>query len=249
MHMRTKKWARPELAACPYFAEKPHLLRGQWASCFAAAQPLHLELGCGKGVSTAQMAHATPDVNYIAIDISPDVLGVARRNLEATYGETPVSNIMLTRCDIEHIDSFIAPEDRIERIYIHFCNPWSMRPKHHKRRLTHPRQLMLYREFLVDEGEIWFKTDDADLFRDSLKYFAACGFVPRYQTDDLHASGFTPNFVSEHEAKYSAEGIPIHFGIFVKQPGPVTIDPLRWRIWHAMDRADAVSKQADDEQV
>ena len=152
MHMRTKKWARPLLAASDCYVQDPAAARGQWASLFAKEQPLQLELGCGKGVSTARMAHEQRDVNLIAIDISPDVLGCARRNLALVYGDEPVDNVLLTRCDIEQIQRFIAPEDSIGRIYISFCNPWTKRPKHHKRRLTHPRQLMHYREFLTEGG-------------------------------------------------------------------------------------------------
>ena len=90
---------------------------------------------------------------------------------------------MIARYDISYIEKVFAPEDRVERIYINFCNPWTKRPKYAKRRLTHPRQLMQYREFLVDGGEIWFKTDDTALFTESLPYFDACGFELRYQTE------------------------------------------------------------------
>ena len=94
MHMRTKKWARPELAACPYFTDEPEALRGHWRERFEADQPLWLELGCGKGVSTAKMAAATRGVNFIAMDISPDVLGWARRNIERNFQGDPVKNMM-----------------------------------------------------------------------------------------------------------------------------------------------------------
>lgn len=109
MHMRKKKWARPLLAASDCYVQEPAQAAGHWAELFAHRQPLHLELGCGKGVSTAMMAHDNLATNYIAIDISPDVLGCARRNLAAAYGDAPVDNILLTRCDIEQIHNFILP--------------------------------------------------------------------------------------------------------------------------------------------
>jgi len=247
MHMRKKKWARPLLAASDCYADDPAALRGHWAEAFVQQQPLHVELGCGKGVSTAQMACDNRGINYVAIDISPDVLGCARRNLAERYGSDPVDNILLTRLDIEHITAFIAPEDPVERIYISFCNPWDKRPKHRKRRLTHPRQLMQYRTFLREGGEIWFKTDDAALFHDSLTYFRVCGFTCVYSTEDLHASGFTPNYVSEHELKYTAAGVPIRFGIFRMDPGPVEIDPVKWRIWDTVGGADDDNDEEETE--
>ena len=186
MRMRKKKWAQPELDACPYFIADCDRYRGQWRTLFPKAQPLHIELGCGKGVSTAAMAHAEQDTNFVAIDLISDVLGSARRNIAAAYGAESVDNIRLTSKNILFINQTFAPEDRVERIVISFCNPWAEREKHKKRRLTHPRQLMQYREFLIDGGEIWFKTDDDDLFYDSIEYFRLCGFKLRFITFDLH---------------------------------------------------------------
>ncbi len=226
--MRTKKWAKPELAVCPYFTDEAERFRGQWRAQFECDQPLYLELGCGKGVSTAVMIHDNPQIDYVAMDITCNVLGDTRRNIAAAFGDAPVKNAIIARYDISYIEKVFAPEDRVERIYINFCNPWTKRPKYAKRRLTHPRQLMQYRTFLVDGGEIWFKTDDVPLFTESLPYFEACGFEMRYLTNDLHASGFSPNYVSEHEQKFTALGVPIKFVIFRKKPGPVTLDPVRW---------------------
>lgn len=228
MHMRTKKWAKPELMVCPYFTDEPERYRGHWRERFPADAPLYLELGCGKGVSTAAMTRDNSGINFVVMDITCNVLGDTRRNIAAAYGGDPVENVMIARYDISCIEKVFAPEDRIERIYINFCNPWTKRPKYAKRRLTHPRQLMQYRGFLIDGGEIWFKTDDVPLFTESLPYFEACGFETMYLTSDLHASGFMPNYVSEHEMKFTALGVPIKFVIMRKKPGPVEIDPVRW---------------------
>ena len=219
MHMRTKKWAKPELAVCPYFTDEAEKHRGHWRELFEKDQPLHLELGCGKGVSTAAMVYDNKDVNFIAMDITCNVLGDTRRNIAKTYGDEPVKNAMITRYNIEDIRKVFAPEDRVERIYINFCNPWTKRKKHEKRRLTHSRQLMLYRDFLTDEGEIWFKTDSDLLFQDSLTYFKESGFEITYCTYDLHNSdftGFTP--MTEHEKMFTDEGIPTKFLIAKKLP-------------------------------
>ncbi len=253
MHMRTKKWAKPELSVCPYFTDEAERYRGHWREQFAQDAPLYLELGCGKGVSTAAMTRDNLGVNFVVIDITCNVLGDTRRNIAAVYGEEPVGNVMIARYDISAIEKIFAPEDRVERIYINFCNPWTKRPKYAKRRLTHPRQLMQYREFLVDGGEIWFKTDDVPLFTQSLPYFEACGFEMRYLTNDLHASGFAPNYVSEHEMKFTALGVPIKFVIMRKKPGPVAIDPVRWVMPGAFAKlrlagSDGAAKEEEEEE-
>lgn len=237
MHMRTKKWARPELQACPFFINtikgpdsEPGILKGTWRGRFAdPSRPLHLEMGCGKAVSTAQMIADNPGINYAAADLSADVLGVARRNIAARCGENP-GNIMLLMADICFVDKIFGPEDRPERIYIHFCNPWTEHPKHEKRRLTHPRQLIQYRSFLAEGGEIHFKTDDDTLFDDSLAYFDLCGFEPVFLTRDLHRSGYGPNWVSEHEEKYTAMGVPIKFALFRMKKEAPAFDPTRFRL-------------------
>ncbi len=254
MHIRRKKWARPELHACPYFDEETEERKGKWREAFTRpGLPLHLEMGCGKGVSTAAMAADNPEINYVAVDISQDVLGDARRNIERVCGENP-GNIRILCADIAGIERYFDEDDGPERIYISFCNPWSERPKHEKRRLTHPRQLVQYRRMLRTDGEIWFKTDDDTLFEDSRAYFQLCGFDCAYITWDLAGSGFTPNYISEHEQKYMAEGVPIKFGIFRMTQREPEFDPVRFRLTpgvrrRALELAAAGIRMPDAENV
>ena len=212
MRMRRKPWTEPLLDSCPYLIDSPRDRRGQWRGFFADPErPLHLEIGCGKGVSTVKMAHDNPGVNYVAIDEVRHVLAVTIKNAAEEYAGDPVSNLLLAAVDAMFITDSFAPEDGVSRIYIQFPNPWNDKAKQHKRRLTHPRQLMQYRSFLTPGGEIFFKTDDVPLFTATKRYLAMCGFEITYQTDDLHASGYAPNYVSEHELLYTGRGIPIHF--------------------------------------
>lgn len=206
MRIRTKPWARPELAACDYFISKPGEMRGNWGLFFDKQQPLHLDLGCGKCTFLAKLAYQNQDVNYIGVDISSDILGVARRNISACFGELPVKNVALTAYNIEKLTEILSEEDRVERIYINFCNPW---PKAccHKRRLTHVRQLMGYRKLLRENGEIWFKTDNDLLFLSSLRYFQEAGFEIYEETYDLNAIERSGNIQSEHEVMFESQGI------------------------------------------
>ena len=213
MRMRRKPWTEIELADCPYMIDRPSTHIGQWQTMFARQQPVHLEIGCGKGVSTVRMAHEHPEINYIAIDEVRHVLAVSVRNAHAEYGEDPVDNLLFSAVDAMMIHDTFCAADGISRIYISFPNPWTERAKHHKRRLTHPRQLNQYRAFLAPGSEIWFKTDDDALFTASKRYFGEAGFEITYLTDDLHASGFTPNYISEHERLYAEQGKNIHFCI------------------------------------
>ena len=210
MRMRKKAWARPELAQCPYYIQDPRGMRGSWLEWYPKRRPLHIELGCGKGVFTSEIAAANPEINYLGIDLSDDVLGVARRNIEAAFeqaGRTP-DNIALTAYNIELIGDILSPQDVVDRIYINFCNPWP-RTKHHKKRLTHTRQLEKYKRFLAPGGEIHFKTDNADLYLATQRYLRESGFEILWQTKDLKAEPDAIDIPTEHELMFAAQGIPI----------------------------------------
>ena len=217
MRIRYKKWARPELEASPFYVDNPETKRGKWKESFKnPSLPLYLELGCGKGNFIAEMASRHKKINYIAIDLVDAMLGLAKRNVEQTYKEKNLEtdNIYLTRFDIERIDLILSKEYEIERIYINFCNPWP-RGKHHKKRLTHIRQLEKYKEFLKNRKKIYFKTDDDNLFLESLEYFRQAGFETVKKTDDLHQEkDFWENIETEHEKMFSEQGIKIKAGIF-----------------------------------
>ncbi len=228
MRMRFKPYARPELLACDFHVHEPLTHGGHWHELYARPdQPWHLELGCGKGGFLAQIAPAHPENNYLGIDITDKVLILAKRKIEAAYAAVnrPIDNVRIMSADIERIRNLFTPEDTVSRIYINFCNPWSKNASSNKHRLTHPRQLIQYRDFLVDGGEIYFKTDDDDLFRDSLAYFPAAGYEITWQTYDLHENEPAWNIRTEHEGMFTEMGINIKALIARKIPGD---DSVTW---------------------
>ncbi|WKY47517.1 tRNA (guanosine(46)-N7)-methyltransferase TrmB [Eubacteriaceae bacterium ES3] len=216
MHLRIKPWARPELEASHFFQAHPQEHKGHWQELFKKSQPLQLELGCGKGNFIAELGSRNPQINYLAIDLIDAVLGLSKRNIETVYQQKDmaVENIQIMSWDIERLDLILSPADQVERIYINFCNPWPKR-RHHKKRLTHPKQLEKYKNLLVKGGQIHFKTDNDDLFDDSIKYFQEAGFKIIKLFPDLHTSSFEGNIETEHEKMFSAQGVPIKFLIAV----------------------------------
>lgn len=210
MRMRFKPYARPELLACDFHVHEPLTHAGHWHELYARPeQPLHLELGCGKGGFLSQLAPLHPDINYLGIDITDKVLILAKRKVEAAYAaaQLPPDNVKIASLDIERLSGVFSPADTVQRIYINFCNPWNRKLAHKKHRLTHTRQLALYRRMLADGGEVWFKTDDEGLFNDSLAYFPEAGFEITWQTRDLHADEPAWNIRTEHEAMFTEQGI------------------------------------------
>ena len=215
MRIRNKPWAKVELAQSEFFVMEPEKFKGRWKEFFKNEEnPIHLELGCGKGFFVKKAAKDNPEINFIAVDLIDAILGMANRNIIEEFENKDVPNIALTRYDVEEINNIFDENDNIERIYINFCNPWP-KPRHKKRRLTHTRQLEKYKKFLVPNGEIYFKTDDDELFKESLEYFKEKGFEQVKVTYDLDKEpDFWNNIETEHEIKFKNDGIKIKAGIF-----------------------------------
>ncbi len=218
MRIRRKKWAKDELDASKFYIDKPDEYKGKWKTMFKKEQPIHIELGCGKGLFISKLATQNQNINYIAVDMIEAMLGLTKRNIEEAYVEANLcddelnfkpDNLWLIRANVENIENVFSKEDEISRIYINFCNPWP-KSKHNKRRLTHPRQLKQYEEFLKPDGEIYFKTDDDELFMASLDYFEEEGFKLINKTLDLHFDDiFNGNIETEHEKMFTEQGIKI----------------------------------------
>ncbi len=226
MRIRFKPWARNELETSPFYIDNPQDMKNKWKTAFENNNKIYLELGCGKGNFIAQVAKKNLNINYIAIDLVDAMLGMAKRNIEASFGirkstdaevieneiekEKIVKNVILTRYDISNISNIFGKDDEIRRIYINFCNPWP-KGKHHKKRLTHERQLEQYKIFL--KGEIYFKTDDDDLFAASIKSFENSGYIIKKITYDLeNEENFwedEENIQTEHEKMFMEQGIKI----------------------------------------
>ena len=139
------------------------------------------------------------------------MLGLSKRNIEKEYqeNEKEINNLYLIRMNAERILDVFDKNDTVQRIYINFCNPWP-RGKHKKRRLTHTRQLENYKKFLDKEnGEIYFKTDDDELFEESLEYFKEEGFKLEKITHDLHNEMIFEDIRTEHEQMFTEQGIKI----------------------------------------
>lgn len=212
MRIRKRKWTDQELNEFKNYIKNGEEYKGKWKSLFKNEAPMHLELGCGKGKFISKLASNHSEINYIAVDLIDTMLGLAKRNIEEEYSKLnkEIDNLYIVRHDIERLMLiFEEGVDKVDRIYINFCNPWP-KAKHHKKRLTYPIQLNNYKKILKSEGEIFFKTDNDDLFNESIRYFEETGFKIEAKTYDLHTENiFNENILTEHEEMFSKEGIKI----------------------------------------
>jgi tRNA (guanine-N7-)-methyltransferase len=133
-------------------------------------EAVHLEIGCGKGGFTVQTAAANPEIIFAALERENNALVT---DLECAMAEG-LSNLMFISADAKRLPEFFEPHS-IQRIYINFCDPW-LSNKHADRRLTAPGFLDMYKDLLTDDGSVFFKTDNEELFNYSRKTLSATGF-------------------------------------------------------------------------
>ena len=206
MRMRKKPNLIPRLERCAHVLENsPETLRGSWLDAHPAFREVHVELGCGKGGFTCDMAEQNPGVLFVAIEKVPDALVVA---MERACGRN-LSNVRFVAKDAANLDEFFAPGE-VSRIYINFPDPWPKK-KQFKRRLTAPGFQRLCYGSLVPGGEIWFKTDNDPLFEWSLEQYEACGWDVRDVSRD-----WLDTVMTDYEAKFREQGVKINRLVAVK---------------------------------
>lgn len=205
MRLRKKWWARPEMEASNLSVMNARDYKGKWTEQFENKNPIYLELGCGRGKFLCEQAQNNVDINYIGIDLKDEVLIYTLRKIQ----QKELKNVRIIPMNITLIED-IFDTNEISRIYINFCNPWPKK-KHNKRRLTHTRFLTAYKKFLKKKSEVWFKTDDVELFDESQVYFKESGFAIEYLTCDLHNSNFHGNITTEYEEKFTSIGMQTMF--------------------------------------
>jgi tRNA (guanine-N7-)-methyltransferase len=170
---------------------------------FPHNQPLHLEIGMGKGQFIYTLAKQNPSINYLGIEKFDSAIVKA---LEKVI-EEPLSNLHLLRIDAMDIKE-VLQDHSVERIYLNFSDPWP-KDRHEKRRLTSRRFLDLYQDLLTKSGELHFKTDNRPFFDYSLEMVKKYPMNVLYYTYDLHQDD-VPNIMTEFEEKFSQKGYKIN---------------------------------------
>ncbi len=172
---------------------------------FGNSNPIHLEIGCGKGQFAEEIAKRNPHINYIAVEQNVNVLVTA---MERTR-DSGTPNLKYLMGMAEYLEK-VFEKGSVQCIYLNFSCPF---PKnaYAKHRLTHQRFLDIYRNILAPDGVIYQKTDNAPFFEFSLNSYCDNGFKMRNITFDLHNSKIEGNIITEYEAKFSSMGFPIYY--------------------------------------
>lgn len=217
MRMRKKRHLDERIAACSdvslgwlqdYASEQkginpPEIIDVE--KVFGNNNPLHLEIGCGKGQFAEEIARRNPDINFVAVEQNVNVLVTA---MERTH-KSGLRNLRYVMGMAEYLEK-IFPENSVDKIYLNFSCPF---PKntYAKHRLTHERFLSIYRKILKKDALIVQKTDNSKFFEFSLNSFCDNDFRLRNITFDLHNSKIEGNIITEYEERFSSQGYPIFY--------------------------------------
>ena len=210
MRLRNVKGSRETIADNKYVVHDEESMKGKWSEFFGNTNPIHIEIGMGKGQFLLTLAAENPQINYVGIERYSSVLlrAVEKfQELEAE-GKAP-ANIRFICMDANDLPTVFAPAE-VSRIYLNFSDPWP-KDRHAKRRLTSTHFFEHYDHILAPDGRVMFKTDNRPLFDFSLEQVPEAGWTLENYTYDLHHSEYNEgNIMTEYEAKFSALGTPIN---------------------------------------
>lgn len=220
MRMRRKKNLETRLESCgEYILDLGYVHGGydengnaliekkliDYREVFKNNNPVHLEIGCGKGQFACEIAKQNPDVNFLAVEVNRNVVVQACEKAK----NNSLQNLRFMVIGAEKLEYFL-PENSIEMIYLNHSCPFPKK-RQAKHRLTHEIFLEMYKRLLTGNGIIRQKTDNMHFFEFSLCEFSKCGYLLNTVSLDLHASEIEGNIVTEYEKRFSDLGQPIYY--------------------------------------
>lgn len=218
MRLRNIPGADAYLTAHPLVIKQETRYRGSWKDTFENSEnPIHIEIGMGKGKFLLTLAKEHPNINYIGIERYSSVLLRALEHLDQEEDYKDLGNVRFICMDAEKLPDVFAVGE-VDKIYLNFSDPWP-KARHAKRRLTSRQYFERYDKILAYDGVVEFKTDNRDLFEFSLEQVDLAGWVLLAKTFDLHNDPTLSrgNVMTEYEEKFSALGHPIHKLIAMRQ--------------------------------
>lgn len=202
MRLRHKANAIPEMKENKKIYFDASVNKGKWKEIFGNNNPIHLEIGAGKGVFITQMANSNKDINYIALEMNTNAFVVASRKML----DEEMKNVRAIIGNAENLEDFFE-KGEVDKIYLNFSTPWPKK-RHHKRRLSHKRFLDRYKQIISDGAELELKTDNEDFFDASCAYFVDFGMDIEKVDRDLDIN---ESVVTEYETKFRKREMPIYF--------------------------------------
>lgn len=203
MRLRNVRGAKEKIESSKYIVLNYKELKGNYKSLFNNDNPIHIEIGMGKGMFILENAKRYPNINFIGIEKFDSVIVRAIEKIE----EEEIPNLKLIRMDAQEIGEVFDKE--IETIYLNFSDPWP-KVRHAQRRLSSRKFLERYDLLFKDKKRIVMKTDNRHLFEFSVKEFTDYGYTIDNLCLDVYNEGIIDNIPTEYETKFSSKGFPIY---------------------------------------
>jgi len=210
MRLRKKPNLYKRMERCAHLLiADPAAFCGHWLREYRY-KDIHIELGCGMGRFTTEIAKSEPDIFFVALEKTADAMIVAVERA----ADMEIDNVRFMNAYADNLMDYFA-SDEVSRIYINFCDPWPSN-RHIKRRLTNPLFLDIYKQILRPGGEIYLKTDNVPLFEYSNKELGRAGFTVKEAVYDLHKDG-RGGIMTDYELKFHSRGVAICFARAVRE--------------------------------
>lgn len=204
MRLKKVKDAQLIIEKSKYFIKNPFDKRGNYKKMFDNNNPVHLEIGTGKGDFIIENAIKYPNINFIGMEKYDSVLVRAIQKAE----QYDFANLLFINEDAAKITEIFNKE--IDVLYLNFSDPWPKK-RHSKRRLTSNYFLTKYDSIFYSNQQIVFKTDNRDLFEFSIICLVDYGYKIKFISLDLHShKEINDNIMTEYEQKFVKKGFPIY---------------------------------------
>ena len=204
LRLRNVKNKDEILNSTDYLEINPNDNKSKWNKVFNNNNPIHIEIGMGKGDFIIENALRYPNINFIGIEKYSSVLARAIEKLH----DKELPNLRLIRMDANFIEDVFDKE--IDTIYLNFSDPWPKK-RTAKRRLTSDVFLDKYKNLFKKDHNIIMKTDNMNLFEYSLESFSRNGYILEKVSLDLHSGDIENNIETEYEKKFVAKGNKIYY--------------------------------------
>lgn len=203
MRLKHVKGASERVCTSAAILLTPEKYKGTFQSLFSNNNPIHIEIGTGKGDFIINMAKRYPEINFIGIEKYDSVIV---RALDKVKEEKP-ANLFFIRMDATKIETIF--ENEIDTVYLNFSDPWP-KERHAKRRLTSHEFLARYDAIFKDKKHIVMKTDNRHLFEYSIMSLTEYGYHIEDISLNLYEEDTSSNIPTEYETKFHELGYPIY---------------------------------------
>ncbi len=175
-----------------------------YTKLFGNANPVEIEIGCGKGGFIIEKAKRYPDINFIAVELLQNIIVMAAERA----AKEGLKNVLFFNCGADYLERYIAARS-VNTVYLNFSPPYPGK-RYENRRLTKDSLVMVYKDFLIDGGNVYQKTDDKDFFDYSYGKFVEHGFVTEIIDLNADSAAKKENVQTEYEKKFVEKGLSIY---------------------------------------